>query len=213
MPKNNLILDENLALKRKKTAKITALCLMSVAFILVVLIVIAACITTNLKPKFIAQPDRIVIYNQSSTYGEFSSDQNKYEDFMDKFDQSFTSSYLVALFSGRLGDYAIEDEKENMTLSTALSKLNSGYYVEFKYMEDQTLTYANGDVYYSVFNKNQSITYNSIYFALSDQNDLSTLDIYVAYKTNSTSATYYVVRISQKANMYDIYENLASFKS
>ncbi len=213
MPKNSLILDENLALKRKKTAKITALCLMSVAFVLVVLIVVAACITTNLKPKFIGQPDRIVIYNQSSTYGEFSSDQQKYEDFMEKFDQSFTSSYLVALFSGRLGDYKIEDEKENMTLSTALSKINSGYYVEFKYIDDQTLTYANGDVYYSVFNKNQKITYNSIYFALSDQNDLATLDIYVAYKTNSTSSTYYVVRISQKANMYDIYENISSFKS
>ena len=186
---------------------------MSVAFVLVVLIVVAACITTNLKPKFIGQPDRIVIYNQSSTYGEFSSDQQKYEDFMEKFDQSFTSSYLVALFSGRLGDYKIEDEKENMTLSTALSKINSGYYVEFKYIDDQTLTYANGDVYYSVFNKNQTITYNSIYFALSDQNDLATLDIYVAYKTNATSSTYYVVRISQKANMYDIYENISSFKS
>ena len=61
MPNKNLILDENLALKRKKAGKITALCLLSVVFVLVVLIVVAACIPTNLKPNFIANPDRIVV--------------------------------------------------------------------------------------------------------------------------------------------------------
>ena len=126
MPNKNLILDENLALKRKKAGKITALCLLSVVFVLVVLIVVAACIPTNLKPNFIANPDRIVVYNQNSTYGEFTSDRDKYNSFMQQFDESFTSSYLVALFSGRLGDYVIDSssEQNGTTLSSVLSEHN-----------------------------------------------------------------------------------------
>lgn len=215
MPNKNLILDENLALKRKKAGKITALCLLSVVFVLVVLIVVAACIPTNLKPNFIANPDRIVVYNQNSTYGEFTSDRDKYNSFMQQFDESFTSSYLVALFSGRLGDYVIDSssEQNGTTLSSVLSELQSGFYVEFKYSQPQTLTYANGEVYHSVFNSSRTIEFTSVYFALSSADEFSDLNMYVSYKTSSTSSTNYVIKIIQKANTYALYENRAAFRN
>ena len=215
MPNKNLILDENLALKRKKAGKITALCFLSVVFVLVVLIVVAACIPTNLKPNFIANPDRIVVYNQNSTYGEFTSDRDKYNSFMQQFDESFTSSYLVALFSGRLGDYVIDSssEQNGTTLSSVLSELQSGFYVEFKYSQPQTLTYANGEVYHSVFNSSRTIEFTSVYFALSSTDEFSDLNMYVSYKTSSTSSTNYVIKIAQKANTYALYENRAAFRN
>ena len=89
MPKTSLILDEKTALKRKKATKITALCLLAVVFVLVVLIVVAACVTTSLKPNFIKNPDRIIVYNQNSTYGQFSQstqlNDSRYENFISQF--------------------------------------------------------------------------------------------------------------------------------
>ncbi len=61
MPKTSLIVDETTALRQKKKARIIALCLLSFVFVVVVLVVVFACIKTNLKPKFIQYPDRIII--------------------------------------------------------------------------------------------------------------------------------------------------------
>ena len=214
MPKASLIVDENVALKQKKKTKIVALCLLSLVFVIVVLVVIAACVNTNLKPNFIQDPDRIVVYNQNSTYGQFSKnasvEDSRYDKFMSMFNESFSNTYLVALFSGSLGDYKIDKESERTTFSTIQAELQNGFYVQFVYTEPQTLTYANGDTYYSIYASATPIEYTSLYFALSEEDQFSTLDVYVSYKVNQTS---YVVKISQKANTFDLYENRFQFKS
>ena len=214
MPKASLIVDETVALRQKKKTKIVALCLLSLVFVIVVLVVIAACVNTNLKPNFIQDPDRIVVYNQNSTYGQFSKnasvEDSRYDKFMSMFDESFSNTYLVALFSGSLGDYKIEKESERTTFSTIQAELQNGFYVQFVYTEPQTLTYANGDTYYSIYASATPIEYTSLYFALSEEDQFSKLDVYVSYKVNQTS---YVVKISQKANTFNLYENRFQFKS
>ena len=217
MPKTSLILDEKTALKRKKATKITALCLLAVVFVLVVLIVVAACVTTSLKPNFIKNPDRIIVYNQNSTYGQFSQstqlNDSRYENFISQFDESFSTNYLVALFSGSLGDYTIDRNSERTSFSEIQAELQTGFYVQFVYTEPQTLTYANGDTYFSIYASQTPIQYTSLYFALSDTDSLQTLDMYVAYKTSESSTNTYVVKISQKANTFALYENRAAFRS
>ena len=214
MPKASLIVDETVALRQKKKTKIVALCLLSLVFVIVVLVVIAACVNTNLKPNFIQDPDRIIVYNQNSTYGQFSKnasvEDSRYDKFMSMFDESFSNTYLVALFSGSLGDYKIDKESERTTFSTIQTELQNGFYVQFVYTEPQTLTYANGDTYYSIYASATPIEYTSLYFALSEEDQFSTLDVYVSYKVNQTS---YVVKISQKANTFNHYDNRFQFKS
>ena len=113
------------------------------------------------------------------------------------------------------GDYVIDSssEQNGTTLSSVLSELQSGFYVEFKYSQPQTLTYANGEVYHSVFNSSRTIEFTSVYFALSNTDEFSDLNMYVSYKTSSTSSTNYVIKITQKANTYALYENRATFRN
>lgn len=214
MPKTSLIVDETTALRQKKKARIIALCLLSFVFVVVVLVVVFACIKTYLKPNFIQDPDRIIIYNQNATYGQFSKDadveDSRYDKFMKLFNESFSTNYLVALFNGSLGGYNIDKNSERTKLSTIQTELQSGFYVQFVYSDSQTLTYSNGDVYNSIYASATPIEYTSLYFALSDTDDLSTIDIYVSYKSNNDS---YVVKVSQKANTFGLYENRLQFKS
>ena len=214
MPKKSLIVDETVALRQKKTTKIVALCLLSLVFVIVVLVVIAACINTNLKPNFIQDPDRIIVYNQNSTYGQFSKnasvEDSRYDEFMNMFNESFSNNYLVALFSGSLGGYEIHKESERTKLSAIQEELQKGFYVQFVYTEPQTLKYSNGDIYNSIYASATPIEYTSLYFTLAEVDDFATLDIYVSYKANNDS---YVVKVSQKANLFNIYENRLQFRS
>lgn len=212
MASEELMLDHELVKKRKKTGKITALVALALTFVVAVLIVVAACIPVNLKPN-ISTPDRIAIYDQSSTYAEFEKGTDKYESFMQRFDDMYDASYLVSLFSGRLGNYTIEGQKENVLFSTIKSnELQEGYYIEFKYDEPQTLKNQDGTIHYSIYASNEVLTYSSVYFALSDTDGLETVNIYIPVKYRSKSDTY-ALHISQKANTFEIYNNIADYKA
>lgn len=212
---NELILDHEMALRKKKKNRIIALSVIGVALVLAVLIIVGACVPMNLKPAVVGEPARVVIYDKTSAYGEFSSDQDTYKKFMEKFDDIFEASYLVSLFSGRLGDYRISGQSENLTLSSVKSNvLEKGYYVEFKYSTPQALKYADGSEYHNIFAQNETLSFSSIYFALSDKNELNNLDMYVAVKySDAENATTYVIKVSQKANTNSIYSSLEDFKT
>lgn len=212
MASEELMLDHELVVKRKKAGKITALVALVLTGILAMFVIIAACVPVNLKPN-VASPDRIAIYNENSSYGEFESGTEKYESFMKRFDGMYNASFLVSLFSGRLGNYTIEGQKENVLFSTVKSdKLQTGYYVEFKYNESQTLKNQDGTIHYSIYASNEKLTYSSVYFAVSETDGLETVNIYIPVKYRSKSDTY-ALHISQKANTHDIYENIEDYKT
>ena len=215
MPKEKLTLDHDLIIKKKKKNKIIAFSILAITLILAVLIIVGACVPVNLKPNVIENPNRIAVYNKTSNFGEFASDQEEYREFMTHFDSMFESSYLVSLFSGRLGDYVIEEPQENVYLSEVKSEiLQQGYYVEFKYDEPQILTYSDGKLYYSIFDKNKTLSFTSVYFAISENNELTTMDIYISIKySNSSDAKDTIIKVSQKANSYILYENIQDFKT
>ncbi len=214
MPNEELMLDHEVALRKKKTNRIVAFSLLGLVLVIVVLIIVGACVPVNLKPYLIGSPDRVTIYNQTSTYGEFDADQQKYSQFMEEFDDVFEASFLVAMFSGRLGDYQITGQAENTLLSSVISNLQSGYYVEFKYDLPQTLTYNDGSAYNDIYNNNRTLSFTSLYFAISQTDELVDLEIYVGVKySDDENASTYAVKVTQKANTYSLYENLSNYRT
>ncbi len=214
MPNEELMLDHEVALRKKKTNRIVAFSLLGLVLVIVVLIIVGACVPVNLKPYLIGSPDRVTIYNQTSTYGEFDADQQKYSQFMEEFDDVFEASFLVAMFSGRLGDYQITGQAENTLLSSVISNLQSGYYVEFKYDLPQTLTYNDGSAYNDIYNNNRTLSFTSLYFAISQTDELVDLEIYVGVKySDAENASTYAVKVTQKANTYSLYENLSNYRT
>lgn len=214
MPNEELMLDHEVALRKKKTNRIVAFSLLGLVLVIVVLIIVGACVPVNLKPYLIGSPDRVTIYNQTSTYGEFDADQQKYSQFMEEFDDVFEASFLVAMFSGRLGDYQITGQAENTLLSSVISNLQSGYYVEFKYDLPQTLTYNDGSAYNDIYNNNRTLSFTSLYFAISQTDELVDLEIYVGVKySDDENASTYAVKVTQKANTYSLYENISNYRT
>ena len=214
MPNEELMLYHEVELRKKKTNRIVAFSLLGLVLVIVVLIIVGACVPVNLKPYFIGSPDRVTIYNQTSTYGEFDADQQKYSQFMEEFDDVFEASFLVAMFSGRLGDYQITGQAENTLLSSVISNLQSGYYVEFKYDLPQTLTYNDGSAYNDIYNNNRTLSFTSLYFAISQTDELVDLEIYVGVKySDAENASTYAVKVTQKANTYSLYENLSNYRT
>lgn len=214
MPNEELMLDHEVALRKKKTNRIVAFSLLGLVLAIVVLIIVGACVPVNLKPYLIGTPDRVTIYNQTSTYGEFDADQQKYSQFMEEFDDVFEASFLVAMFSGRLGDYQITEPSSNTSISSVISELQSGYYVEFKYDLPQTLTYNDGSAYNSIFASNRTLSFTSLYFAISQTDELVDLEIYVGVKySDAENAETRPVKITQKANTYSLYENLSNYRT
>ena len=212
MANEELMLDHEMVKRKKKAGKITGLIALVLTAVLAVLIIIAACVPVNLKPNIDA-PDRIAVYNQTARYGEFEKDRDQYNSFMEKFNNMYDASYLVSLFSGRLGSYNVEGQKENVLLSKVMSdELQKGYYVEFKYDQPQTLKNQDGSIHYSIYASNETLTYTSVYFAISETDRLNTLNIYIPVKYRSKSDTY-ALHISQKANTHDIFEHITDYKT
>ena len=131
MPKNELMVDHTNVVKRKKTSRIIALVVLVVVCLISVLVIVGACVQVNLKPNLISSPSSIVIHDGDNIVGQFSSGEEKHEEFLKEFDQIFETNYLVALFSGRLGDYTISNQAEAPTWTSIQNELKKGKYVEF----------------------------------------------------------------------------------
>lgn len=211
MASEELMLDHELVKKRKRVGKITAIVALAMTAVFAILIVVAACVHVNLQPN-IASPDIIHIYDGTSSYGNFEKGSDKYENFMKRFNDMYDASYLVSLFSGRLGSYTIEGQTNPVEFSQIQSELESGYYVKFEYNDSQTLKNQDGSIHYSKHNSNFEVKYNAIYFALSETDGLETVNIYIPAELTSSNNTEYALHISQKANTYKIFENIEEYQ-
>lgn len=218
------MVDHKIAIKRKRMTRIAAFIVLGIVVALAVLIIVAACVPMNLKPSLINDPDQIIVYNQSSEHGRFSSDEDQYATFMEKFNSMFKTNFLIAMFSGRLGDYEVQasnyEQSEARSKGFTVTKLENevlkkGYYVQFFYREgnEQDLRKSNGDICTSSFFGNIALTYRSIYFTISEKDSVETLTMYVPVKlSNSNNETEYVLSFTQKANTSILYNALDEFE-
>ncbi len=201
-------------LKRKKKKRIITSVAMGVAFALAVVIIVLATVPVSLKPNCIDDDYTTVkLYNGTSLTGpraSFEADDERFEKFVEVFDDSFGQSYLTALFSGSLFASYYEPEEKHETFQTSANELitNNTYFVRLSYSEEKTLTYQNGKTYISPFKSGSFdgvITFTDIYIAVNSENGFRDTKVYIPIHYPSDEVEY-AITITIRANTYKIYE-------
>ncbi len=206
-----------LRIKRKKIGLIVA---MSITLVIALAIIIMSCVNINLKPHFIKEADEITIVTDQITSGSIhlNSQSENYTDFVEAYNSSFSINTLTALFSGNFGNYTIDETaNEFIETSSSLSSRLGANYVKLYYNAPQTLYRKDGSAYeYSKFFTQNKITYDTVYFAFSDENGVQEVTFYFAVEGNLTSLNgtkrKSVTTIKVNANTYPIFENLENYK-
>ena len=103
--------------KSKKGTRITAIVILSVVFAISLFVLIASLATVSLNPRFVAKPDEIYVYEAKKTTpsGQITKEDDLYKEFLEYYDSMFSSSFLSALFSGRLGGYELSTNQLSTT--------------------------------------------------------------------------------------------------
>lgn len=198
---------------KKHTAKITAIVILSLVFVIALMILVSSLAKVDLNPRFVAKPSAIRVYkaNTSTPSGQITADDKLSDEFMSYYNNMFSSSFLSALFNGRLSGYSIE--YDDPTTSSISSKFNNPY-VQMTYDTPVALTYKNGKEYKSPYDKTQTVTFTELYFEINNVNTLNSFTIYVKDDQATTSAangkTYYVA-VNLVANTSNLYNNLSHF--
>ncbi len=206
-----------LRIKRKKIGIIT---IMAVTFALALAVIIMSCVNINLKPHFIKDADEITIITDQITSGSIhlNSESENYDDFVTSYKNAFSINTLSALFSGNFGNYTInETANEFIETTSSLNSRLGANYVKLYYNAPQTLYRHDGSAYeYSKFFTSNKITYDTVYFAFSNDNGVKEVTFYFAIDGNLTSQNGQkrksVTTISVNANTYPIFENIENYK-
>ena len=204
------------AQSKKKSTKITASIILGIVFVLAMFILVSSFANVELNPNFVARPDVIRIYKSghtvaSGTITSAEEDEERYNDFMEYYDNMFTSSFLSALFNGRLSGYAISEAKSVKSTSNLISQFDNGY-VQFSYDEEIALTYKNGKECKYKNNTAETITFKDLYFEISEDDALKTITFYVVdYNSTQREGNTYYYEVSLAANTSDLFENIEDF--
>lgn len=208
----NSVSDEYLS-KKKRKRQITYSSLLSIIFIIATIIIVMSSVRVDLKPQFIENPTSYSIYINKDPKVRIDETDEDYEEFYEKYQNSFNVSYLTALFTGKLGAYKIEETRDDFYLnesgktgiSTALSNALGENYVWLSYLNEQQMKSADGKVYYSVFNTNEyELKYEDVYFNISNKNEDAELTFY--FGTTGAGLGYTITKITVRANTYSLYE-------
>ena len=204
------------AQSKKRSTKITASIILAIVFVIAVFILVSSFANVELNPKFVARPNVIRIYKSghtvaSGTITSAEEDKERYDDFMVYYDNMFTSSFLSALFNGRLSGYSISEAKSVKSTSNLISQFDQGY-VQFSYDDEIALTFKNGQEYKYKHNSAESVTFKDLYFELSEEDALKTVTFYVVdYNSTQTEGNTYYYEVSLAANTSDLCENIEDF--
>ncbi len=208
----NTVSDEYLT-KKKRTRKITYSTILSIIFAIATIIIVMSSVRVDLKPTFIENPSYYSIFISKNEKMHIDETGEYYEEFYDKYQNSFNVSYLTALFTGKLGAYKIEETSDKFYLnetnksgiSKTLESLLGNHYVKLSYLNEQQMKTADGKVYYSVFNSNEyDLKYEDIYFNITSENVDSELTFY--FGTTGAGLGYTITKITVRANTYELYK-------
>lgn len=214
-------------LKRKKKNKIVTLVSLCFAFVLAVSVIVMAAVPVSLKPKCIDSGfSRVQIYPGTTTTNiNCYKDTDRFEKFMEVYDEAFSQPYITALFSGTLFSYDIEEKWSNVPTVDNLTN-NDTYIVHLTYSQNQILTNQNGKVYKSNYWVEKwpdtKLTFTDVWFELSKNEGMQETTVYIAinnypkfsdgefsgYKTEGN-----LVKITVKGNTKLIYDACDEIKS
>lgn len=157
------------------------------------MVVIMVIIPVNYKPA-ISAPNRIAVINVDSEQHLCTPDENKeiYDETLNLFEQSFSRSFLSALFAGQLGG-----SPEKIPQTDVLPSF-TGYRITFKYNESQTLI-VNG--------KSSEHLFDRAILEVKKTDSYRQITIYFQQVTNS-KYYYYLTTFANQSALYDYLDTL-----
>jgi len=157
------------------------------------MVVIMVMIPVNYKPE-ISSPNRIAVLNSENREHLCTETENSeiYDETIKLFEQSFSRSFLSALFAGQLGG-TTEKIPETNTLQDF-----TGYKVTFKYNEPQTLI-VNG--------KSSGHKFNKMILEVKEINAYRQLTVYFQQTTNS-KFYYYITTYANQSELFEYLNTL-----
>lgn len=201
-------------LKRKKRTKIATLIALCFTFVIAVCLICFSTIPVGLYPKCVSKNyEMISFYPGTISSGFAFEDGTKGANAFNKvLDKSFSEVYLTAIFSGKLGEYEIE-EKYATNFDDAISQdlvSSNTYYVAFEYGEDKVVLNKNGKKYVSKVSAKDdfdgTLKYKTAYLQVSDKDGFSDTAIYLSINNYPDSTKNKTVKITVRANTYEIFK-------
>ena len=178
-------------MNKKNLAKTVTIAVLSVLLIAIIITII--CLSTISKDYGFGfnKPYRLEISVDQNGNQVLTKNSEQYSKIMDLYNESFKTSTMSALFSGKAFD-SKEFKEEINSVSTIT---NNGYCLVFKYDTKQTL---NEKTTYSK-------EYDTIYIQVLDSEDFSLINAYLVNSSNSSSYYKYSTYASQ-SNLYSYLE-------
>lgn len=209
-------------LKKKKVRKAVTISSLCLAFVLAVCLIVLAAVPVSLKPKCAVDGfvDVELFHGTQSMSPDieanFGVEENtdKFNLFMEKYNQSFKTSYLTAIFNGSLSYYKIEEgqpdtkpnneltdeEYENSCVPSAFTNRDC-YFAKLDFGKDRKFVKQNGQVYLSRYSPSSSALWDG---------SLKYRYVFVEInKAKSGTVTFYVLGKSplKKSNSDDVVVN------
>lgn len=210
-------LDDIFLQKRIKTRKITCLVISIFTLLVALTVIIMACVSVDLRPKFIENPNHITIYSTEVPSGLIVIQEDNENLFLNKYDEAFRISSLSALFSGNFGDYDIDETYTPFDQSdSALKNTFGNNFVKMTYSTPQEFKTRNGQKYVSK-NGYNNITFDAVYFSISENNSTQDITLFFAVSGNITNSSSgqerrSITKIKLRANTYSLYELIGEYK-
>lgn len=208
-------------LSKKKKGKIATIVSLCLTFVLAVTLIVMASVPVTFIPKCLSKDfSRVNIYPGTTTSGiAFEEGSDGYNRFMELYSNSFSQTYISALFSGNIFEFEIEENWDSVpTLSEFVS--NSGYVAYLQYEKDQTLTYRNGKKYSSRYHTSlwnySDLTFREVYVKLNKEAGMQNTTFYIvvnnypvfdgANQQYDVKTTGNLIKVTVKADTYSIYK-------
>ena len=166
--------------------KVGAIISLSVIGLLIALTIILSVTTVSHKVN-IQTPDIITVYNngKSNTYKKDDESADKkeiYNDIISLIDESFKETTLTAIFNGNAAF------KTTITTKSDTLSVSSGTWVRYQYNEGKVLKDGKKDFKTS---SDQTVEYTSIYFKLTDPDEIAETKIYIVKKDDTYNLAKY----------------------
>ncbi len=222
-------------LKKKKTRKIVTFSGLCIALALAICLIVLAVVPVSLKPRCaVGGFSEVELYHGESIVGRFDDKdlgKDKFDLFLKKYNESFNTTYLSAIFSGSLFSYTIDEnllgaksdsnvtdeEYENAYDLADMVENAPEYYAKLKFDSDRKFLRQNGSVFKSKYgssgNWDGSLTYKYVFVAI-NQTKASHVTFYILGKSpqkQSDDKNYHVITVDVKADTSQIYSVWSQF--
>ena len=180
-----------------KTRRITGL-----VTIICVVIILACVICCSFIPKNynINLPEPSYIYVKTANLNSeelISKSDERYNEIMELYNNSFNTSFLTALFQGKAFK-GVEFERLESSKSVSSIKSNNETYLHFYYDSPQTIEHETAHAIK---------TYTDIYIEVHNSTSMTLVNAYIKYNSNTSSSLCYY-KYSTYAIQANLFEHL-----